>query len=177
LHGVYLIVNHGWRLLRSRLATAVLPGERALATLVTFVAVVIGWVFFRATDFTSAVTIVAGMAGQHGVVLPVQWQPFAGGVDGWLAGQGVQFGALAHFDRVAQFKWLLFLLVFCWVAPNTQQILAAYHPALLTRGYGELGTTRPAWRPNAAWLVGLASIAAVAVLSIERYSEFIYFRF
>lgn len=178
LHGCYLIINHGWRSLRNRLRMAALPGERMLATLVTFVAVVIAWVFFRATDFTSAVSILAGMAGQHGVVLPLQWQSITGGVDGWLAGHGVRFGNLEHFDRVGQVKWLPFLLVFCWVAPNTQQILAAYHPALLTRGYGELGgATHAAWRPNAAWLLGLAVVAAVAVLSIERYSEFIYFRF
>jgi len=178
LHGFYLVVNHGWRLIRSRLTTAALPGERALGTLVTFIAVVIGWVFFRAVDFTSAVSILAGMAGQHGVVLPLQWQSFTGGAEGWLASHGVQFGTLEHFDRVAQLKWLLFLLVFCWIAPNTQQILAAYRPALLTRGYGELeGATRSAWRPNAAWLIGISSLAVVAVLSIERYSEFIYFRF
>lgn len=178
LHGFYLVVNHGWRSIRSRLTTAALPGERALATLVTFIAVVIGWVFFRAADFTSAVSILAGMAGQHGVVLPLQWQSFTGGAEGWLAGHGVQFGTLEHFDRVAQVKWLLVLLVFCWIAPNTQQILAAYRAALLTRGYGELeGATRCAWRPNVAWMIGISSLAAVAVLSIERYSEFIYFRF
>ena len=73
---------------------------------------------------------------------------------------------------------MLGLLVFCWVAPNTQQILAAHRPALLTPGYGELRVSaRMAWRPNAAWVAGLASLAAVAVLSIEHYSEFIYFQF
>jgi len=178
LHGAYLIINHGWRSLRSRLAKAALPGEHALATLITFLAVVVAWVFFRATDFHSAASILAGMAGQHGVVLPPQWQSFTGGASGWLADHGVLYGTLEHFDRVGQVKWLLFLLLFCWFAPNTQQILAAYHPALLTKGYGELGAARlSAWRPNVAWLVGLASVAAVAVLSIERYSEFIYFRF
>jgi alginate O-acetyltransferase complex protein AlgI len=178
LHGLYLIVNHLWRSVRGRLTMAELPGERALSILVTFIAVVIAWVFFRASDFASAVSILAGMSGQNGVVLPVQWQSFAGGNDGWLAGLGVQFGTLAPYGRATQLRWLLFLLAFCWVAPNSQQILAPYHPALLTRGYGELGAPRlAAWRPNAAWLVGLASLAAVAVMSIERYSEFIYFRF
>ena len=178
LHGFYLVINHGWRSLRSRLTTAALPGERALATLVTFVAVVIAWVFFRATDFTSAVSILAGMAGQNGVLLPVQWQSAMGGADGWLAGWGVRFGTLEPYGRVTELRWMLGLLVFCWVAPNTQQILAAHRPALLTPGYGELRVSaRMAWRPNAAWVAGLASLAAVAVLSIEHYSEFIYFQF
>ncbi|HTN49848.1 MAG TPA: MBOAT family O-acyltransferase, partial [Burkholderiaceae bacterium] len=78
LHGAYLVINHGWRSLRGRVSTAVGRGERALATLVTFVAVVVAWVFFRASDFTSAASILNGMAGGNGVVLPSQWQPFVG---------------------------------------------------------------------------------------------------
>jgi hypothetical protein len=67
--------------------------------------------------------------------------------------------------------------VFCWLAPNTQQVLAAFRPALLTPGYDDLAIARPAWRPTPAWTAGLALLATVALLSIERYSEFIYFRF
>ena len=119
------------------------------------------------------------MVGHNGVVLPSQWQPAAGGgADAWLANHGVQFGKMVYFDRVAQTNWLCFLLVFCWVAPNTQQILAAYRPALMTRGYGELGNAgRLAWRPSGTWLIALALLGFVALLSIHRYSEFIYFRF
>ena len=91
LHGIYLVINHGWRSLRRRFDTAAPPGARALATLTTFVAVVVAWVFFRASDFTSAVSIIAGMAGQNGVVLPAQWQPTTGG-SAWLASHGIQFG-------------------------------------------------------------------------------------
>lgn len=177
LHGIYLVVNHGWRSLRRRFDTAAPPGARALATLTTFVAVVVAWVFFRASDFTTAVSIVAGMAGQNGVVLPAQWQPTAGG-SAWLVNHGIQFGKTMYFDRVAQLNWLCFLLVFCWAAPNTQQLVAAYRPALITSGYGELGDAgRLAWRPNAIWLGVLALLGSAALLSIHRYSEFIYFRF
>ena len=56
--------------------------------------------------------------------------------------------------------------------------MAAYRPALITSGYGELGDAgRLAWRPNAIWLGVLALLGSVALLSIHRYSEFIYFRF
>jgi alginate O-acetyltransferase complex protein AlgI len=176
LHGVYLVVNHAWRSLHRRLDIGSPPGARALAMLMTFIAVVVAWVFFRAADFSTAVSIVSGMAGQNGVVLPLPWRPADGGA--WLAGHGVQFGNLAYFGRVAQLNWLVFLLLFCWLAPNTQQLLAAYHPALMTRGYGELGHAgRLAWRPNAIWLVVLALLGTVAMLSIHRYSEFIYYRF
>jgi D-alanyl-lipoteichoic acid acyltransferase DltB (MBOAT superfamily) len=177
LHGAYLVVNHGWRSLRGRVSATVGRGERALATLLTFVAVVVAWVFFRASDFTTATSILSGMAGGNGVVLPTQWQLFFGGASDWLGRHEMHFGALQFFDRVSQSKWLLFLLVFCWVAPNTQQVLAAFRPALLTSGYDDLAIARPAWRPTPAWTAGLALLATVALLSIERYSEFIYFRF
>ncbi len=177
LHGIYLVINHGWRALRRRVNLAAPPGARAVATLTTFVAVVVAWVFFRASDFTTAVSIISGMLGQNGVVLPPQWQSDAD-IPAWLANHGVQFGTTVYFDRVAQLNWLCFLLVFCWSAPNTQQLLAAYRPALMTRGYGELGNAGPlAWRPNAVWLVALVLLGTVAMLSIHRYSEFIYFRF
>ena len=177
LHGIYLVINHGWRSLRRRIDIATPPGGRALAILTTFVAVVVGWVFFRAADFTTAVSIISGMAGQNGVVLPLPWQPVTDSHT-WLSSHGVQFGKMTYFERVAQLNWLVFLLLFCWFAPNTQQLLAGYRPALITRGYGELGGAgRLAWRPNWVWLLALVLLGAVATLSIHRYSEFIYFRF
>ncbi|HEY5310273.1 MAG TPA: MBOAT family O-acyltransferase, partial [Casimicrobiaceae bacterium] len=178
LHGAYLMVNHGWRWLHHRFAVAALPGGGVLATLVTFLAVVVAWVFFRAPDAGTAFGIIAGMAGQHGVVLPLQWQPAAGATVAWFVDHGVAFGQLAYFNRITQLNWLCFLLVFCQVAPNTQQLLAAYRPALLTPGYGELADAGAlAWRPNLAWLLALTAMGVLGILSIHRYSEFIYFRF
>jgi len=178
LHGIYLIVNHGWRSLRSRLGLASLPGGRALATLTTFVAVVVAWVFFRAPDLATAGNVIAGMAGQHGIVLPLHWQPSAEGVAAWLANHGVKFAEMAHFNRVAQSNWLCFLLAICWLSPNTQQMLAAYRPALMTAGYGELGSAGYlTWQPSVVWLSALVPLGLVALVSIHRYSEFIYFRF
>ena len=178
LHGAYLMINHGWRWLRRRIGVPALPGGGVLATATTFVAVVVAWVFFRAPDAGTALGIIAGMAGQHGIILPLQWQPVAGATATWFADHGVAFGKLAHFNRVTQLNWLVFLLVFCQIAPNTQQLLAAYRPALLTPGYGELGNAGLlAWRPSLAWLLALTAMGVFAILSIHRYSEFIYFRF
>ena len=73
LHGVYLMVNHGWRALRQRLgqdADQSTIAGRAMARLITFVAVVIGWVFFRATSLDDALAILRGMAGLNGVAMP-----------------------------------------------------------------------------------------------------------
>ena len=178
LHGVYLIVNRGWRALRRRARLEVRMAEKALATLLTFVAVVVAWVLFRAPTFGAAITVLEGMAGRHGTVFPERWATRGGGVGSWLAGTGATFGHLEHFDRIAEANWIVALLLVCWFLPNTQQILAAYRPALTTSGYGEIDSAgRWRWKPGLGWLMLLASLGAYALLSVNGYSEFIYFQF
>ncbi len=178
LHGLYLMVNHGWQAAHRALRLPSLPGGRALAVLTTFVAVVIAWVVFRAQDLDTAMRILRGMAGANGVVFPVAWQGNLGGIVGMLAEHGVTFTRPAHFDRVGQLNWLLFALIFCWVSPNTQQILASHRPTLITPGYGALEPARfVVWHANLPWLAFLLTLGVTALLSLHRYSEFIYFRF
>ena len=77
LHGLYLVVFHAWR---RAIDTAwptpapawMAPATRGLAWLVTFTAVVVAWVFFRATDLSAALSMLRSMAGVHGAVLPDQ---------------------------------------------------------------------------------------------------------
>ncbi|MFI4982293.1 MAG: MBOAT family O-acyltransferase, partial [Nevskiales bacterium] len=72
LHGIYLVVNHAWRAARQMLGIregACGIAGRLAAWSLTFLAVVIAWVFFRAPDLRTALDVLAGMAGRHGVVL------------------------------------------------------------------------------------------------------------
>ncbi|GAB4556444.1 MAG: MBOAT family protein [Rhizobacter sp.] len=77
LHGLYLVVFHAWRRLVDRFG----PGHQheiaaritaPISWLATFLAVVVAWVFFRATDLPTALSLLRGMAGQNGAVLPDQ---------------------------------------------------------------------------------------------------------
>ena len=77
LHGLYLMVFHGWQRGAERLfgtdRNAELNSITApLAWLSTFLAVVIAWVFFRASDVHAALSMLRGMAGLHGAMLPDQ---------------------------------------------------------------------------------------------------------
>lgn len=65
LHGGYLAVNHVWRALGARHGVPALP--LPLAWSLTMLAVCIGWVFFRSTDFGQATALVAGLAGWNGL--------------------------------------------------------------------------------------------------------------
>ncbi len=71
MHGGLLVINHLWRALigpdrfRGRLA-------RLTGWLLTFIAVVLAWVLFRADSATTAAAIYRGMFGLNGVLLPAQ---------------------------------------------------------------------------------------------------------
>jgi D-alanyl-lipoteichoic acid acyltransferase DltB (MBOAT superfamily) len=69
LHGLYLCANHAWDAFASR----ALPrgfrdrrGWQVLGTGMTFIAVVVGWVLFRADDLGAAGTVLHAMAGGAG---------------------------------------------------------------------------------------------------------------
>ena len=89
LHGAYLMAYHAWRRAAGRVGRLGRPAPLVgvamapLAWLATFLAVVIAWVFFRATDLRSAMSVLHGMVGQHGAQLPDQiiaLMPALGGV-------------------------------------------------------------------------------------------------
>jgi alginate O-acetyltransferase complex protein AlgI len=179
LHGLYLIVNHGWQALRERLGqdlNRTTPRGRALARLITFVAVVAGWVFFRATSLDDALAILRGMAGLNGVSLPATLATHLGpSLRAMLEGLGVVFhlGGGAHF--VFQYLWIVALLPLVMVAPNTQEILGRFQPALNFRG--PPAPARLAWRPTAGWAALVAAVTACGLLSLTRASEFLYYQF
>ena len=67
LHGFYLMINHAWRNLKQRMGWG--DGGRWSdlgAGTLTFLAVVVGWVFFRSDNLATALQILSGMSGLNG---------------------------------------------------------------------------------------------------------------
>ena len=178
LHGVYLVVNHAWRGLRARLgqniAQSTFLGGLAGRTL-TFTAVVAAWVVFRAENIDVAISVLRGMAGLNGVVLNGVWQAKLGVLGDLLGTAGVVFGDLVVLESVRALRWLLPLVIACWVLPNTQEIMANFRPAL--DFHADEPLSRIAWRPSLAWGIGVGTLAALSVLLITGKSEFLYFQF
>jgi D-alanyl-lipoteichoic acid acyltransferase DltB (MBOAT superfamily) len=178
LHGVYLAVNHAWRALRARLGHDLdrsTPWGRAAGCLVTFLAVVAGWVVFRADSVESAAAILRAMAGLNGLVVPDAWLARWGGFGQWLAAHGVVFGATPALARTGVVHWIWILLIVVWLAPNTQQIMAASRPALGVPA--DSAAARWPWRASAAYAVATAAMALVVLVNLHRHSEFLYFQF
>ncbi len=132
LHGLYLAINHAWHVLRRALGHGLSNSTawgRGLSRLLTSLAVVVAWTFFRGESWQGSLAILKGMAGLNGVVLPSRIMAELGGLSTALEGLGVSAGKLRFLD-ISAFGWLAALLAVVWLAPNTQQWLDDHDPAL-----------------------------------------------
>ena len=181
LHGLYLTINHGWRLLVPRLLTDKARYERLMRPVgfaLTFLAVAVSMVFFRAPTLHAATEVLAGMSGAHGIEIPhvvaeklhVQHLPSMIAVPEHLA---------LH-DLLEQNLWLLGLLFIALVLPNSIQIMRAVDPVLGARERAPntgLMLRSLSWRPTAAWALFIGVLAAAAVMRLGGPSEFLYWQF
>jgi alginate O-acetyltransferase complex protein AlgI len=192
LHAAYLTVNHGWRTFRhpsrpSHAVTAKLLLLRDVS--LTFLAVVVANVFFRASSVHDAWSILRGMAGFNGFVLPAGLTAYLGPLAAPLVHLGVRFEpALPFFNgssEVAVFALLFFIV---WALPNTQQLVARFSPVFdnaspdRTRDLPLVARIRSVrwlveWRPNVSSAMLVGALAAVACLNLHHVSEFLYFEF
>lgn len=164
LHGVYLIVNHGWRALRSRMGLrkgGLREGGLGNGTRggiwfgrgLTFLCVTVAWVFFRATSLDGAFAMLHAMTGANG----------------WTAGP-VELGSVADLFAYRHEILIASLLAVCMLAPNSQAWLL-----------GAAGAERkgllPRWRFTPLW-AGVAACCFLFTLTrLTSVSEFIYFNF
>ena len=168
LHGIYLVINHLWRnkiaIRLGRLDVALNP----FYAILTFLSVVVGWVFFRASTFGTALNILSGMFAPSIVSLPAEVTFFWGaiGASGVSWNQGMTFPDLVSFWS---FAFVAYALI--WFAPNTSQIFGVVEGS-------SIGPSQPRWPPTVR-IGGTAALmwtACFGVLSAAA-SEFLYFQF
>ncbi len=178
LHGAYLAINHGWQMLRARLGHNLKISSaagRAAGCLLTFIAVVLAWVVFRAGDMTAALVMLKAMAGCNGLVLPDFWLPKWGAFGQWLAAHGVVFGNTRDLVSGGLVNWIWILLLVIWFAPNTQQFLSAFRPALILPA--DVPSGRFKWSPAPVFALIAAALITLSIFNLHRQSEFLYFQF
>jgi D-alanyl-lipoteichoic acid acyltransferase DltB (MBOAT superfamily) len=147
LHGVYICINHGWSRLPWRMPSFAMLLGRPLSVALTFSAVVIAWVFFRADSLLSALGIVSRMFRPD--IISWNYMEFPG----WAF--IVLFGAIV------------------WLFPNTYAIVGYDHDARnVGRGVTANGPQMRLWL---ACFGGV--LLAFGIMGIQQHSEFIYFRF
>jgi alginate O-acetyltransferase complex protein AlgI len=162
LHGLLITINHAWRILRPRVWRDKSSYERFMGPagfVITFACVAASMVIFRAVTLKSAVDILKGVTGLHGI-----------GLAALKSG-----GAL----RKTAF-WIAFPAFIALAMPNTLQILSRYEPALGWKASPRDGATvetRILWRPTLAWAVAVSIVVATGILYLGGQSEFLYWQF
>ena len=159
LHGAYLCVNHAW----DKKYGSDKPFNPMLATLLTFGAVTLAWVFFRAENFSSAFLVfesLVGMTSAGASVLPVS----------------------------ALYSYPIFLLAgfIVWAAPNAVEWLEAFKkqgvfdedietPSI--SGAGGVGVISNSTTVAIIGGLGLLTAFSIFTLLTSGPYEFIYFQF
>jgi D-alanyl-lipoteichoic acid acyltransferase DltB (MBOAT superfamily) len=101
LHGAYLCVNHAWSNYGPAVAPRFARAANAVAFVLTFVSVVVAWVFFRADSISSATFVLSRMADPTNIVF----------------GRG----------EMASAMFIAVYAAIAWFAPNTQEIMGYDH--------------------------------------------------
>jgi alginate O-acetyltransferase complex protein AlgI len=165
LHGVYLTVNHLWRVLFHKKNAPELTGpalwfSTAWKVGLTYAAVVIGQIFFRAESFHAALAMLGNMAGHHS--------------PGPLLDPEDSIAATKASVLIPEV--LAFIVV--WFAPNVLQIFDRWKPSLTKpHSPGPKWFQSLQWEPSPAWGIALGLLAGFAVLALGGQTEFLYFRF
>lgn len=193
LHGAYLALNQGWRLLRPRVwpdHASYESAMRPIGFVLTFGAVVIALVFFRAPSVASAVSVLGAMSGMNG------FMPYDVEVLQRL-GVGVPWAMLGELQPIAPFVWIVAALLITTLLPNSLELLRRFRPALdfpSERQRAPAAQTPLAGRLHAAArkLVRLkhegidlghlsativAGLFVLALIAIGRGGAFLYYRF
>jgi alginate O-acetyltransferase complex protein AlgI len=183
LHGVFLAVNHGWRLMvlprmAWRLPRAI---SRPASVILTFLLVVLALVFFRAESVGHGWAVLTAMLGSNGIVVPPAFMPNLPVISALLPITPGHLDFLSPEEALA----LLALLGVVWFLPNTQELMAAQGVPLSVEAGAE-PDLEPARAPLGARLrlspafgfaVGVVGSLALLYTASAAPTKFIYFNF
>ncbi|NEP42672.1 MAG: MBOAT family protein, partial [Okeania sp. SIO2H7] len=159
LHGVYLVIDRQWREFNIKLPSI-------LSWLITFIAVVFGWVLFRANNFRDAIALLQTMLSINGIILPGKFE----GILSWLIPFGAKFqgeGILSALPSLPgdnplslgiNLIFITVLLAMAISCPNTMELMDKFSP------------TRK-------WALAISVLGITCLISLNKVSEFLYFQF
>lgn len=176
LHGLYLMINHLWRSIWPW--TLDYWWSNAFSRLLTLIAVMIAWVFFRAETFEGAQNIISAMGN-----FPSSFHGLLGPLETLLAYFGIRFeSSYLSWEHYKSLGWFVFWLAVIWFWPNTQQLMSRYNSVLQEHVISDQKPLLPCvqkikWELSVFWAVTMSMVTALTLLSLNQMSEFLYFQF
>ena len=187
LHGLYIAINHFWRFLvaafglRNRIPTVYDRPLKVFSWGLTFLCVVVGWVFFRSSSFDQAIEFLRAMAGLNGFLLPDAYRAILGDFAQTLTAIGIRFvpGDLAYVDPFGLLV-LVILLGLTTLMPNTQQLMSKGYEPLSPDPvvhFGQSIIARIQWRMAPLGAIAAGTAMALSLFGVYGEHEFLYFQF
>jgi D-alanyl-lipoteichoic acid acyltransferase DltB (MBOAT superfamily) len=183
LHGVYLVINHAWRLIDHQLGLSnQVNGQirELIGFFLTFFSVAVAMVLFRSTTVAGAVTLLQGMIGANGITLPQDLIEHLGPLSQLLK----RFVSISTVQSGPSFLlecfWGVLFLTIALFLPNTLQVTARYEPALGIQprhGSYQALVRLFEWSPTLPWALVTAALAATTIMMWGGKSEFLYWQF
>ena len=148
-HGAALVINHSFRRFNINL-------PKFLSWIMTFIFVMICWIFFRASSFTDAIAILDSMTNVNNIVLP---NGKLLNYLGFLQNYGIIFSQeyVSQISFTAALKNILISSIILFL-PN---------PLVLIKSF----------KPNKKWLLLIIILFIYSIINLTNYSEFLYFQF
>ena len=162
-HGIWLALHRVW------LKAAVFRWLRPVASVVrlfavplTFLMLTIGWVFFRAADLSTALSLLTSMTGLHGFTFSTETSLLA---------------TAFAWKRCLQLLAILSFII--WFAPTTQAFVTDLLPDPKSEDKRDPFVPAIRWKPNVLYALFSTTIAMAAVTTLFLAQEhvFIYFQF
>ena len=186
LHGCYLMLNLGWQAMKVKFSLFTIGSKLYIFTawLITFVAIVIGWVFFRAVTLEGAMNIVTGMLGFNGIEIPNAILARLGSFGTSLQTLGIT-PSNGGKVFVMTWVWITLLLTFVLTLPNIQDLFFKQQGSLSHLKYETKRTFWPyqrvfltlGWSDTCKWALFSGACLALGILTLSQVSEFLYFQF
>ena len=151
LHGLYLCIQHGWQSFAGPARQP--PGKLVvfLNRVLTFLAVMLAWCFFRAPDVDAALQTLSGLTGLNGLSANLAISPW-------------------EYALVGLSALIAFLM------PNTNEIFL-YFENRYPNALASFSLWRLQWRPSLGWGLVTGIILVIAILGMDRPTDFIYAQF
>jgi alginate O-acetyltransferase complex protein AlgI len=167
LHGIYLCINHLWIGWRGGKAKGLATGwvAKGACWAITFFAVVIAWVFFRARTAYGAWQMLGGLFG------------FEAGSSAYASPGIVRLMDLPVLVGEERLLWIggcvvALALVIALCLPNVPRL---FRYREYRRAPEQAALLR--WRPNGAWALVTAFALAISLFGMWQRLEFLYFQF